>query len=222
MIKKDTVISVIDGVFSGFWWLLVVVPAVGISTWSLGWLAYKEGGLPIFLAAGVSACFDGGAIAAFYISLQWQRKYQSSGMSAQLAALLFAGSSFYLNWNHGVIMGYPPAVRYLLAMPSVVALITLELWLRYKHRAVFRPVPKPELMAWILFPRQSFANLRTAYRNRLEEQTGVVIPLASGQIDTELMRSWLRSQGIKVAFTGPISAEHRRLYARAHANGTEN
>src|SRR5271165_732391 len=207
----------IERIFSGFWWLLIVVPAIGISTWSLAYLAYHLGGLPIILAGGVSACYDGGAIGAFYISLQWQRKYESSGLSAQLAALLFAASSFYLNWNHGALMGYPIAVRYLLAMPSVIALITLELWLRFLHRGTLkRPVPKPEAMAWVLFPWQSLKNLRIAYWNRLMIQRGESIPLATGQVDSETIRLWLRSNGYTVGFTGPISKELKGIYAAAN------
>lgn len=213
--------QVLERIFSGFWWLLVVAPAIGISTWSLAWLAMHYG-VPQFLAYSVSACYDGGAIAAFYISLQWQIKYKSSGLSAQLAAILFAGSSFYLNWNHGVLIGYPIPVRYLLAMPSIVALITLELWLRFMHRgSIVKPVPKPELMAWLLFPRQSLINLRIAYWNRLLLQRGETIPLATGQIDTETIRSWLRSNGYKVGYTGPISKTHREIYAQS-LNGKDS
>ena len=198
------------------------MPAIGISTWSLAILALTHG-VPVFLAGGVSACYDGGAIGAFYISLQWQRKYQSNGLSAQLAAILFAASSFYLNWNHGVLMGYPMAVRYLLAMPSVIALIILELWLRFLHRGTLRkPVPKPEFMAWVLFPFNSFKTLKHGYRVRLTQLRGETLPIAIGEVDTETIRTWLRERGYKPGFTGPISREHRAIYAAANNGGSDN
>jgi hypothetical protein len=215
----DKLPGAIEKAFNSFWWLLVVGPAIAISTWSLTYLAYYKGHVPLVLACLVSAVFDGGSIGSFSLAMSWQRKYGTFGMSAQIAAILFAGSSAYLNWSHGALINAPIAIRFLLAAPPVVALVMLELTLRFRHRGNVRkrPMPKPESAAWMLFPFRSFKLLRSIVGHRMAELEGTAIPAYNVLNDTPMpvIRAWLQDNGFQPGYSGRISRELLETYAKA-------
>jgi Protein of unknown function (DUF2637) len=205
--------------FTQFWVLLIITPALAISTWSLATLAIDKGHLPIALAVCISAIFDGAALGSYHIALQWQREHHSFGLSAQFAAVLFAASSCYLNWSHGKLLGLPTSLCYLLAAPSVVTLLMLEIYLRLKHRGNIRkrPVPRPELAAFILFPMRSFKLLRSIVGHRMNELEGTAIPAYNVLNDTPMpvIRAWLQDNGFQPGYSGRISRELLETYAKA-------
>jgi hypothetical protein len=213
-----------------FAWLVVIAAALSISTWSLTELG-RSGGLALPIACLISAAYDGGAIASSLIALRWSQQFSSSGGLARLATILFAGSSSWLNWQHGVELSNTIAIRYLLALPPIIAVVILELYLHFLHRGSLKRAGKitdgyPHIdgLAWLLFPFKTIHHLRVVVKRRLDSVTGIkstaVIAVRPPGMQKSV-RAWAREQGYPVGLRGRIPREIENLYARAMANGHE-
>src|SRR5258707_1371509 len=108
-------------------WVAVLGTALALSWWSLDALA-RHYGMPGVLAALVSATFDGAALVAADLAL---RRAVVADSAAAVKSLMVAtvGLSAWLNYEHGLLLGYPVAVRVLFAAPPVIAGWLFELQL---------------------------------------------------------------------------------------------
>lgn len=212
MNKKINVEKAIGGVG----WILVIVAGVVISSWSLYDLA-REGRLPVGIAALTGVTFDGLAFVSSVQAMAWNRIPGAYGVGSRLAMMCAAGMSAYLNYKHGEIMKVNAAIALMLASAPLAGLWALENHIRFLHRGSNRkqPLAKPELLLWALFPRWAFHMLRVSAEVRMMEMEGITLPGASN----ESMREWLQAHGFDPGHKGPISMEHRKIYAKAMNGG---
>lgn len=210
----------VERVIGNLGWLLVILAGVTISSWSLYSLA-RVGKIPPVIAGLTGITYDGLAFVSSVQAMAWNRLPNAYGIGSRLAMLSAAGLSAYLNYEHGKLLALPLPVCLMLASAPLAGLWALENHVRYLHKASSQrlPLPKPEAVVWALFPIKAWKLLRAAVESRMEELGAVKIPMARGDVTPEQMREWLRAQGIEVGYSGPISAEHRRMYAKAMSNG---
>ena len=193
------------------WWALVVIAALSISTWSLYTLGIHEG-MPKPIAALISLCFDGGAIAASDLSLKWARIHGVSGLSARMAMMSFAGMSAWFNYNHAVILGLPLFARFMFASPPVIAVTTIELHLRFEHRTALKKsgslpgeLPHYAKWAWIFRPVKTLNATLWHVDRQIDRTLNAYIP---GEIDADIphkvVRAWAIREGRDVTDRGPL------------------
>jgi len=208
--------SPVERVISTFGWLLVILAGVVISSWSLYSLA-REGRLPVGIAALTGLTYDGLAFVSSAQAMAWGRVPNAYGIGSRLAMLFAAGLSAYLNYQHGEVMGVSMPVSLMLASAPLAGLWALENHVRFLARGTGKrlPLPKPEMIVWLLFPIRAWKLLRAAVETRLDDYRAVRLTNAS----TETVRDWLRSNGYQVGYSGPIPSELRSIYAKATANG---
>jgi uncharacterized protein DUF2637 len=169
--KRRITLETIIGRFS---WAVVVSTALALSAWSLYWVGRRYG-LPIPLAAVVSACFDGAAITCADLALRYARTNGDSGLGPRIGVFTLAGISAFLNMQHAVLAHDPPAARVLFAMPPIVAVVLFEFHSRYARRGALRragrvpsKLPPIDRWAWLLFPARTLGVLRRIVGFRLE------------------------------------------------------
>lgn len=208
--------SPVERFISGIGWFLVILAGVVISSWSLYSLA-REGRLPVPIAALTGLTYDGLAFVSSAQAMAWGRVPNAYGIGSRLAMLAAASLSAYLNYQHGLIMGVSLPVSLMLASAPIAGLWALENHVRFLARGSSKrlPLPKPELIVWLLFPVRAWRLLRAAVEVRLDDYRAVKVTNAS----TETIRDWLRGNGYQVGYSGPIPAELRSVYAKATANG---
>lgn len=208
--------SNLERIVAGVGWSLVILAGVTISSWSLYALA-RNGHLPVFIAALTGLTYDGLAFVSSAQAMGWSRIPNAYGIGSRLAMAAAAGLSSYLNYQHGQMMGVSLPVSLMLASAPLAGLWAMENHVRYVGRGASKklPLPKPELVVWLLFPIRAWKLLRLAVESRLEEHGAIKL----GDVSTETVRSWLRSNGYPVAYSGPITQAQRRIYAKAMANG---
>jgi hypothetical protein len=138
-------------------WLVVLGTALALSWWSLDALA-RHYGMPAPLAAMVSATFDGAALVAADLAMR-RAAIADSAAAVKLLMLCTIGLSSGLNYAHGLLLGYPMAIRVLFAAPSVIGGWLFELQLSGIHRTrlhelgrVSQPLPRFGLAVWAFHP----------------------------------------------------------------------
>lgn len=138
-------------------WLVVLGTALALSWWSMDSLALHFG-MPKLLAAMVSATFDGAALVAADLAMKRATVADSAG-AVKLVMVGTVGLSAWLNFQHGLLLGYPLAIRVLFAAPSVISGVLFELELRNLHRArlheldlVAPSLPRFGFLVWLLHP----------------------------------------------------------------------
>jgi hypothetical protein len=138
-------------------WLVVLGTALALSWWSLDVLALHFG-VPKLLAAMVSATFDGAALVAADLAMR-RAVVADSAASVKLLMVVTVGLSAWLNYEHGMLLGYPLVARVLFAAPSVISGWLFELQLRHLHRARVhelgrsaQPLPKLGTVVWAFHP----------------------------------------------------------------------
>ena len=143
-------------------WVAVLGTALALSWWSLDALA-RHYGMPPALAAMVSATFDGAALVAADLAMR-RASVADSAVAVKVLMLATVGLSAWLNYEHGLLLHYPVAVRVLFASPAVIGGSLFELQLRSQHRTrlheldrVAAPLPRFGLLVWVFHP---FAALR--------------------------------------------------------------
>lgn len=195
-------------------WLAVLVPALGMSCWSLYFVA-RSWGVPPWIAGGVSACFDGLALVCADLALRYARTHGDSGLGARLVMLAAMAVSAYLNSQHALIDHDPWAARVLYAGPPVAAVLAFELAMRYQRRGALRAAGRvaPALpvygrMAWALFPLRTMRSLRAVVAQKIEhteaEATGRSARPVLDPADARRVRAWARQNGMNVAASGPL------------------
>ena len=211
--------SPVERVISSIGWLLVILAGVIISSWSLYSLA-REGKLPVGIAALTGLTYDGLAFVSSAQAMAWGRIPNAYGIGSRLAMVAAAGLSAYLNYQHGEEMGVSLPVSLMLASAPIAGLWALENHVRFLARGSAKrlPLPKPEMIVWLLFPIRAWKLLRAAVETRLEDYKAVRLTNTS----TETVRDWLRSNGYQVGYSGPIPADLRQIYAKATSNGGLN
>ena len=211
--------SPVERLISGVGWLLVILAGVVISSWSLYSLA-RNGRLPVGIAALTGLTYDGLAFVSSAQAMAWGRIPNAYGIGSRLAMLFAAGLSAYLNYQHGELMGVSMPVSLMLASAPLAGLWALENHVRFLARGTSKrlPLPKPEMIVWLLFPIRAWKLLRAAVETRLDDYKAVRLTSAS----TETVRDWLRGNGYQVGYSGPIPADLRAIYAKATANGGQS
>ena len=169
---KETFKGFVKTFASRFGWLTILGAALTLSCYSLFYIA-RSWGVPIPIAAIVSAAFDGIAITCADYSLKYARVGQS-GTSARLATFLFAGLSAYINSQHATIGHEIGPAKLFWAAPPIGAVIVYELHIRWERRRALanagRVAPDLPVMgkwAWALFPIRTYRLARTVVRYRM-------------------------------------------------------
>jgi Protein of unknown function (DUF2637) len=210
-------------------WFVVVGAALSLSAYSLYFVG-RHYGLPVPLAAIVSACFDGAAIACADLALKYAQTHGDSGLAPRLAVLILATTSAYLNMQHAIISHLPFAARVLYAVPPVVAVAMFEMRSRYERREALRragrvvkALPPIDPRAWLMFPVRTPRMVREIVGYRLDEmiatETGESLDsLSRIPVHAPAVRAWAADQGMDVAALGRIPASVIADYRAAMAN----
>jgi hypothetical protein len=170
-------------------WLVVLGTALALSWWSLDALA-RHYGMPAPLAAMVSATFDGAALVAADLAMR-RAAVADSAAAVKLLMLCTIGLSSGLNYAHGLLLGYPMAIRVLFAAPSVIGGWLFELQLSGIHRTrlhelgrVSQPLPRFGLAVWAFHPFAALKRVSQIAGSRLRsvpvtvmDWTGAPVPV---------------------------------------------
>jgi hypothetical protein len=157
----------LSGGLSRSLWLVVVSVALVLSAWSLFWTA-RHFGVPGPLALACAAAFDGIAVLASDYAVRHISAGTRGRGLARFTTLVFVGTSVTLNSEHAVLAHYPPAAALMFAMPSVAALLALEIHFRWKHSGLRPPVAqKPELpsfhpLTWVFHPGEAWQQVKAS------------------------------------------------------------
>lgn len=156
-------------------WIAVVAVAVGLSNWSLAYVA-QHWGVNVRLAYAVSVVFDGVALQCADLALRAARCGDST-FAPSGALLLFAGLSAWFNSYHAQLAGLPWPARVFYATPPVAAVLVTELQLRADRRDALRargriadPLPALGGATWLNMPWPAYAAQRKVMRHRLGEK----------------------------------------------------
>jgi Protein of unknown function (DUF2637) len=163
-------------------WVLVAGFALGLSWWSLAYVA-RSWGVPWALSWVVSAVFDGVALICAELALSAARLGDSTFAPAS-CLVVFAGLSAWFNSWHAELTGLPVPARIFYATPPLAAVVVTELQLRHDRRAALRaagrvadPLPAFGGSTWLHKPLSTYAGLRRviAFRqhDRIERATRV-------------------------------------------------
>lgn len=117
-------------------WVLVAVVALGLSNWSLAYVA-RHWGVPWVLSLPVSAVFDGVALICASLALRAARDGDST-FAPSAALVIFGGASAWFNAWHAQLAGYPLAAMIFYAFPPLAAVTVTELELRAGQREARR------------------------------------------------------------------------------------
>lgn len=153
-------------------WVAVLGTALALSWWSLDALA-RHYGMPPELAAMVSATFDGAALVAADLAMQ-RAAVAESAAAVKVLMLVAVGLSGWLNFEHGLLLHYPVAVRVLFASPALIGGSLFELQLRSLHRSrlhelgrMAAPLPRLGLLVWAFHPFAALRRLSQIASSRL-------------------------------------------------------
>jgi hypothetical protein len=188
-------------------WVLVLGTALALSWWSLDALA-RHYGMPTLLAGMVSATFDGAALVAADQALRRAVKADSAA-AVKLLMVAAVALSTWLNFEHGLLLGYPMPVRIPLATPPVIAGWLFELQLRGLHRErlhelgrTTKPLPQFGFLVWAFHP---FAAVRRVSQITGSRLRSVPVTVMDWSGTAELVRE-LEEAGPPVLLAAPIEA----------------
>ena len=164
-------------------WVAVLGTALALSWWSLDALA-RHYGMPPILAAMVSATFDGAALVAADLAMR-RAAVADSALAVKVLMLSAVGLSAWLNYEHGLLLNYPVAVRVLFATPAVIGGSLFELQLRGQHRTRLRelgrvaePLPRLGFLVWAFHPFAALRRLSQISASRLRSVPANVLDWA--------------------------------------------
>jgi len=156
----------IDVIVGGFLWLVVLVPILGVSAYSLYYIG-RYLGAPWFIAIAFSTCFDGVALFAARKSVDYAQA-GLSGSFPKFVVRLFAFTAAFLQTLHARIDHELPGSWIMWAALPIGAMVVYEIHIRWeKRKALARagsiypsPLPSFGVMAWLLFPLSTLGKLR--------------------------------------------------------------
>lgn len=152
-------------------WPLVVTAALALSWWSLDSLALSYG-FPWYLAAFVSAVYDGASLVGADLALRYV-SVADSALSVRALMLAAVGASTWLNYEHASMLGFGAPGRVMFAAPPLLAGFLFALELRFVHRDALRKsgrvapaLPPVGVHAAVLHPVLAFRRIdeMTAHR----------------------------------------------------------
>jgi hypothetical protein len=196
--------------------------ALAISGWSLFWVGRRYG-MPVPIAALVSAGFDGAALAAAGYSILYE-----------------AGASAFLNAQHPLLNGDPrPAIALYGILPvTVVVLLEIHLHMllgvrKQESRGISRNPARWKLISLKSVirrptPRSSEGEAKGVSAGKRQKQIVAAAGASSGgkavssvKPKPAEVRAWARAQGMNMPPTGPVPKDVVQQYAAAH-NGSSN
>jgi hypothetical protein len=147
-------------------WLVVLVPILAVSAYSLYWVA-RHFGVPWYFAMAMSTCFDGVALLAADYSV----KYAQSGLSGswpRTVVRIFALTAAFLQTYHARLGDEPAGSWVLWAALPLGAVTVYEIHIRWERRralarmGVIYPAPLPSfgLVTWVMFPTTTYKQLK--------------------------------------------------------------
>lgn len=146
-------------------WLIIMACAIGVSGWSIFYIARHEGA-PVIIALAAPASFDGVALLSGSYAIQYIRKNKSD-LIPRLWVLAFAGASAYVNSWHAVLDHESNFARFLWAVPSIAAVVVYEIHTRLEKQVALArlnktvpPLPSIGFLGWVLFPIKSYKAIR--------------------------------------------------------------
>jgi hypothetical protein len=153
-------------------WLIVLVPILAVSGYSLFYVARYLGVPPPF-AVVMSTCFDGTALIAAEYSLRYAQ-VGLSGSGPRAVVRIFALIAAWLQTLHARIGHEPPGAWALWAALPIAAVVVYDIHIRWERRralanaGVIYPAPLPAfgLSTWVLFPFASLGGLRGIVERR--------------------------------------------------------
>jgi hypothetical protein len=156
-------------------WILVAAVALGLSNWSLAYVA-RSWGVPWVLSLPVSAVFDGVALISAGLALRAARNGDST-FGPGSCLVVFGGASAWFNSWHAHLAGYPVSAAVFYAFPPLAALVVTELELRADRREALRaagriadPLPAFGGATWANLPWPAYQGWRKVMRYRLDEK----------------------------------------------------
>ena len=155
-----------------FMWLLVLVPILGVSAYSLYFVG-RHFGVPPVIAMAISTCFDGACI----VSADYSLKYAQAGMSGgfpRFFVRVCALVSAFLQTFHARIGHELPGAWIMWAALPIIAVCLYETHIRFERRKALArsgtvyPAPLPHFGAagWVLFPLSTLNQLRDITKAR--------------------------------------------------------
>jgi hypothetical protein len=158
----------------GFLWLAVLGPILGVSAFSMFYVA-RYLGAPPWIAICASTCFDGVALLCADYSLRYAQA-GLSGSAPRTVVRIFALLGAYVQTLHARIGGGPPGSWVFWASLPIGAVTVYEVHIRFERRkalarsGVHYPAPLPAfgLVTWALFPINTLKSLREIVGKRKE------------------------------------------------------
>jgi hypothetical protein len=165
-------------------WVLVLVPILAVSAYSLFWIA-RHWGVPWYIAIFFSSCFDGAALAGANYSL----KYAEKGMSPakpQAFVRVLAVLAAFLQTFHARLDGEPPGAWAMWASLPVIAVVLYDIHIQFERRKAQAragtiypsPMPKYGLARWILFPLKTLTDYKDILVARTKALQTVALTVA--------------------------------------------
>lgn len=157
---------------SGSLWIVVLVPILGVSGYSL-YFVTRYLGAPWYVAGAVSTCFDGVALLAADYSLKYAQE-GLAGTMPRFVVRVFALLGSGLQTLHARIGHEPPGSWILWAALPWGAVLVYEIHIRWARRKALakaghiypKPLPSFGLVTWVLFPFSTLDELRKVVKDR--------------------------------------------------------
>lgn len=184
--------------YSRFIWLLVLAPILGVSAYSLFWVA-RHFGVPPYIAIFMSTCFDGAALVGADYSLKYAQAGLSGGTPRTFVRVLALVSAF-LQTFHAKLDNQPPGAWVMWAALPIIAVVLYDIHIRFERRKALArvgsiyPAPLPQwgFASWILFPLRTYSELRDIVQARRE-----ALKAAAQTVIEEFRREAIRVRNVR-------------------------
>ena len=197
-------------VISSFLWLVVLVPILGVSAYSLFYIGIWLGA-PWYIAIAFSTCFDGVALFAARKSVDYAQA-GLSGSFPRFVVRLFAFGAAYLQTLHAQINNEPRKAAILWAALPIGAMLVYEMHIRWERRKALAragstypsPLPSFGLMSWLLFPFSTLNQLRDITKAR---RAALVIVANTVVADFQAQATKVKNTRESIAAPAPAASE---------------
>jgi Protein of unknown function (DUF2637) len=165
--RREKAARFIRVAYSRFIWLLVLVPILGVSAYSLFWVA-RHFGVPPEIAIFMSTCFDGAALVGADYSLKYATAGLSGGTPRTFVRTLALVSAF-LQTFHARLDHQPPGAWLMWASLPIIAVVLYDIHIKFERRKALAragivypsSLPQYGLTRWILFPGKTLTDFRS-------------------------------------------------------------